>query len=145
MWYPVLCGYISNSQIRTVFSVSSLLSQFDKELFTLNLYFIQQEVYHTWRCCLSNNEASRRLRPWVNLPKLALGFNSQEMIPILASVLCSQERRFIRKSLSYWWISDLQSICSILSFLIVLLHWPPTLVVRKAAFPHHENRIALTF
>ena len=37
MWYPILGGYISNSQIHTIFSVSSLLSQFDKELYALNL------------------------------------------------------------------------------------------------------------
>ena len=26
-----------------------------RSFFALNFFFIQQEVYHTWRCCISNN------------------------------------------------------------------------------------------
>ena len=70
--------------------------------------------------------------PWFNVPKLA-------------SVLCSHERRFIRKSLCH--TDEFQTFNQYVRRLLVFnstLTLAPTLVVSQAAYPHHEKRIALT-
>ena len=70
--------------------------------------------------------------PWINVPKLA-------------SVLCSHERRFIRKSLCH--TDEFQTFNQYVRRFLVFnstFTLAPTLVVSQAAYPHHEKRIALT-